>query len=404
MTLSPERKLKKVVIDLMRDPTFADMSGIFMLGSKSVLDGIPTAATNGRDEVYGTAFVNKLDLKELAFVVVHEAYHKMLRHLTVWVKLYEEDPQLANMACDYVINLAIVKRDPNEKIVAVPKVDGKAIALLDKRFDNMNSKQVYDILKQEKESRKGNGPGPSGDGGNGETLDHHDWEGARELTEKEREQLVKDVDQAIRQGQITAQKLHGKGGGNLDRELSELLDPKVDWRELLRDFVTNICSGRDMSSWRKPNRRFLATDVIMPSMVSERIGCIAIGSDTSGSIGPRDHQRNLSETGAVLDLVKPETVHMIYWDGKVAGHEVYNAATSDEFVNSTKPKGGGGTDPSCMEKYLRQHGIKPECIIMFTDGYVPNWGNDWDGVPILWAICGGNKVIAPVGKTIHVED
>jgi len=402
MTLSPERKLKKVVIDLMRDPTFADMSGIFMLGSKSVLDGIPTAATNGRDEVYGTAFVNKLDLKELAFVVVHEAYHKMLRHLTVWVKLYEEDPQLANMACDYVINLAIVKRDPNEKIVAVPKVDGKAIALLDKRFDNMNSKQVYDILKQEKESRKGNGPGPSGDGGNGETLDHHDWEGARELTEKEREQLVKDVDQAIRQGQITAQKLHGKGGGNLDRELSELLDPKVDWRELLRDFVTNICSGRDMSSWRKPNRRFLATDVIMPSMVSERVGHLVIGVDTSGSIGGPELTRFLTEVMAIAERVQPDKVDLIYWDGAVAGHEVYNSGTLATLLSSTKPKGGGGTDPRCVTAYLDKHGIKPECGIMLTDGYVPNWG-DWD-FPVLWAICGGNKVIAPVGKTIHIED
>ena len=149
MALTPERKLKKTVIDLMRDPLFADMSGIFMLGSKQVVGNIPTACTNGRDELYGKAFVESLDMKELAFVVVHESYHKLLRQLTVWSKLWEENPRLANRAMDYVINLAIVKRDPSNSVVKVPQKDGKPMALLDKRFDNMNTKQVYDILKDE---------------------------------------------------------------------------------------------------------------------------------------------------------------------------------------------------------------------------------------------------------------
>lgn len=400
MALTPERKLKKVTIDLMRDPTFADMAGIFMLGKKSVVDGVPMAATNGRDEVYGTEFVKKLDMKELAFVVVHEAYHKMLRHLTTWVKLYEEDPRLANMACDYVINLAIVNRDPNAKIVAVPKVDGKVIALLDTRFANMNSKQVFDILKQEQKDRGGNGPGP--DGGDGETLDHHDWEGAKGLTEEEKEQLAKEVDQAIRQGQITAQRMHGSKAGNLDRELGDLLDPKVDWRELLREFVSAVCSGRDFSSWRKPNRRFLSHDIIMPSLVSERVDHMVIGIDTSGSIGGPELTQFLTEVMAIAERVNPDKVDLIYWDARVAGHEVYNSGTLSSLMGTTKPKGGGGTDPTCVPAYLDKHGIKPECAIMLTDGYIGGWGN-WD-FPVLWAVCGGNKVVAPVGKTIHIED
>jgi hypothetical protein len=46
--------------------------------------------------------------------------------------------------------------------------------------------------------------------------------------------------------------------------------------------------------------------------------------------------------------------------------------------------------------------IKPECAIILTDGHV---GSDWGGAwpcPVLFVICGGNKVIAPVGKTIHI--
>ena len=400
MALTPERKLKKVVIDLMRDPLFADMSGIFMLGTKSIDENCPTAATNGRDEVYGRAFVEGLDLKELAFVVVHESYHKMLRQLTTWAKLFKENPRLCNMAADYVVNLAIVNRDPQGTIVKMPEKDGKPMGLLDRRFAGMHTKQVFDILKQEQKQdgdRRGRGPSGGSDG-----FDEHDWEGAGEMTPEEQEQLAKEVDQAIRQGQIAAQKMHGKSGGNIDRELMDLLNPKVDWRKLLREFVTAVCNGRDFSSWRKPNRRFLSSDIIMPSLVSERVGHMVVGIDTSGSIGGPELARFLSEVKEIAERVNPDKVDLIYWDARVAGHEVYNSGTLATLVDSTKPKGGGGTDPTCVPAYLDKHGIKPECVIMLTDGYVGSWG-DWD-VPILWAICGGNKAVAPVGKTIHIED
>lgn len=397
MAITAERRLKKVVIDLLRDPTFADMAGIFMLGKKSVDDDIPTAATDGRDEWYGRKFVDSLGDKELAFVVVHESYHKMLRHLTTWDRLHKEDARLANMACDYVINLAITQRDPSSSVVTMPKRGGKAIGLLDTRFNNMNAKQVFDILKQEQKAGGG-----SGDDGSGETLDHHDWDGAKQLPQEEQEKLAKEVDQAIRQGQIAASKMHGAKAGNMSRELAELLEAKVDWRELLREFVSAICAGRDQSSWRRPNRRFLSTDTYMPSLVSERVGHLVIGIDTSGSIGGPELSRFLSEVKDIAERVHPDKVDLLYWDARVAGHEEYDSFTLPSLIDSTKPKGGGGTDPTCVERYLAEKKIKPECIIMLTDGYLSGWGS-WE-VPIMWCICGGNNTVAPVGKTIHIKD
>jgi predicted metal-dependent peptidase len=405
MTITAARRLKKTIINLMRDPLFADMSGIMMLGKKEVVDYVPTACTNGRDELYGETFINKLDDKDLAFVVVHEALHKAGRHLHTWERLWKEDKQLANMACDYWVNLTIVKRDPEGKMVAMPKLDGKEIVLLDRRFDNMNIKQIFDILKQEQQERggdRGNREGGGSDGGGG-GFDEHDWEGAKELTKEEQETLAKEVDQALRQGQIAASKMHGKGGGNVNRDLEELLNPKVDWRTLLREFVTATCAGRDYSSWRKPNRRFLSQDIIMPSLVSERVDHMVIGIDTSGSIGGPELARFLTEVVAVAEQVNPDKVDLIYWDAHVAGHEVYNSGTLAALVDSTKPKGGGGTLVRCVPEYLDKHGIKPECAIILTDGYLGgDWG-DWD-FPVLWAICGGNKTVAPVGKTVHIED
>lgn len=398
MALTAERKLTRVVIDLMRNPLFADMSGIFMMGKKEVSDDIPTAATDGRDEIYGRAFIDSLSLPEVAFIVVHESFHKMYRHLTTWQRLWEEDARLANLACDYVINLEIVERDPSGTIVAMPQKDGKPIGFIDRRFKGMNTKQVFDILKKEKEENGG-----GGGGGDGEGMDHHDWEGASELSKDEKEELAKQVDQAIRQGMIAAQKMHGKGGGRMSRELSDILEPKVDWRTQLQEFVNTTCGGRDYSSWRKPNRRFLSSDMIMPSLVGERVKNIIIGCDTSGSITNEDHARNLSETDAILSVVTPDKLHIIYWDHEMAGHEIYDDATRGSFRTSTKPVGGGGTNPAAMEAYLKEQDIKADCIIMFTDGYVPNWGTDWNGAPILWVITGGGRMTASTGKTIHIN-
>ena len=394
-----ERKLKKVKIDLMRNPKFALWSGIMMVGKTSVVEGIPTACTNGRDEMYGLEFITKLDHKALGFVILHENLHKAFRHLTTWVKLFKEDANLANMACDYVINLMLVDMDVGETVIAFPRTaDGERIGLYDVRFKGMHTKQVFDILKQEKEE--------GGEGEGGEGFDEHDWEGAAEISGEDKKELEREIDQALRQGIIADRKMNGKGGGGLSRELGELLQPQIDWREALREFVSSFCNAKDTSSWRRVNRRMLAQDVYMPSLVGEKVGHIVVGIDTSGSIGVQELNTFLSEVKSIVEDVHPDALDLIYWDGAVAGHEVYDMATMSNLVSSTKPMGGGGTDPTCMMHYLKEKNIKPECIIQLTDGYIGNWGDQWEA-PILWVITesnyNSNKIVSPVGKTVHIK-
>ncbi len=83
-----ERRVQKSKISLMRNPKFALLSGILMVGKTKVVENLPTACTNGRDESYGRKFVKELRDQELNFVVAHENYHKMYRHLTTWRKLH----------------------------------------------------------------------------------------------------------------------------------------------------------------------------------------------------------------------------------------------------------------------------------------------------------------------------
>lgn len=387
-----ERKLKKVKIALMRNPLFALYQGVMMVGKTTMRDDIPTAATNGRDEIYGRQFIKELSEKELAFVVMHECMHKTYRHLTTWTKLHAEHPMLTNAACDYVINLKLRDIDPEGKYISMPMKDGKPFGLIDEKYRGMNTKQVFDALKQDMKDG----------GGCGEGFDEHDWEGAEGLTDQEKEELVKEIDRAIRQGQIAAKKV-GKGAGGRDLELEGLMEPKVDWREVLREFVKSICNAKDASSWRRVNRRFIGSDIYLPTLIGERVGHIVIGIDTSGSIGGKELSDFLSEVKGIADEVRPEKVDLLYWDCEVAGHEEYDEYTVANIVNSTKPRGGGGTSPSCVTAYLKDKAIKPECVIMLTDGYVgSDWGSDWE-CPVLWTIVGGNTDVAPNGKTIHIN-
>ena len=405
--MNEERKLQKCKIALMRNSKFALLQGVMMIGKTRVAE-IPTACTNGRDEIYGREFVRKLSERELQFVIAHEASHKMYRHLTTWRKLHDEDHKLANMACDYVINLMLKDVDPTESIIAMPRFQesngnakkGDFMGLLDEQYRGMNTKQVFDILKD----KKAKGEKPFDGDGDGDGFDEHDWDGANDMTDEEKKELAREVDQAIRQGLIAQQKVKGDGSLGMSRELEELLEPKVDWREVLREFVKATCSAKDTSSWRRVNRRFLSTGMYMPSMIGEKVGHLVIGIDTSGSIGGKELSEFLSEVKAIAEEVTPNQVDLIYWDSEVCAHEIYTETTVSTLVESTKPAGGGGTSPSCVSEYLNNNKIVPECIIILSDGYVGgDWGSEWTA-PLLWCLVGGYDGDAEHGKTIHVNN
>jgi predicted metal-dependent peptidase len=269
--------------------------------------------------------------------------------------------------------------------------------LLDTRFNGMNAKQVYEILKQEQDEDERGGKPQKGDGEDGAGLDDHGWAEAQELSAEERQELERDIDEALRQGALVA----GKTGSGGLRDLSDLLQPKVDWREVLREFITTTCQGKDYSTWRRPNRRFVSSNIYMPSSISEQVDELVIGIDTSGSIGGPELSQFLGEVQSIAQQVKPNRVRLLYWDTKVCADEKYEGDQVSDIAKSTKPAGGGGTDPRCVPLYMDEHGIKPQAVVMLTDGYVGSWG-EWS-CPVLWCIVGNKSASPSVGKAVHVE-
>ncbi len=385
--LTPEQRLSKAVVDIMGNPKYVALAGVLMIGDRTVQDDIPTACTNGRDEMYGRAFVDTLNDAELRFLVLHECYHKLYRHLTTWRHLHEENAQLANIACDYVINIKIA--DDNADGWAVMPQGG----CLDPKYRDWDSAAVFADLRD-------NNPPDDGSGGSGQPqgFDDHDWEGAQELTPDEKRELARDIDEAIRQGALIAGKL-GSGG---DRSLDELLEPQIDWREVLREFIQTTCAGNDYSTWQRPNRRYVSSGYYMPSGISEQVGELVIAVDTSGSIGQLELSAFMAEIKSICDTVHPECIRLLYWDTKVCQDEKYDVHQLDDLVKTTKPKGGGGTSVECVPAYLTEHGVKPQAAIVLTDGYLGGSWGQWS-CPVLWCILDNRSAKPDTGKHVHIK-
>jgi predicted metal-dependent peptidase len=395
--LTPDQRVQKAVIDIMANPKYTALAGVMMIGSRRVEPDAakcPTAYTNGKDEVYGADFIADMNDRQLRFLILHEVYHKLYRHLTTWQHLYKQDAQLANMACDYVINCKLV--DDNADLFAT--MDGPLkVGCFDTKYRGWDSAQVYNDLKQ-KQDQQGGGDGVSDDTNTGTGFDVHDWDGAEDMTAEEQRELAREIDEAVRQGALAA----GKMGNGADRDMVELLQPQVDWREVLRDFVQTTCQGTDYSTWRRPNRRYIGAGVYMPSGISEQIGEIVVAIDTSGSIGARELGAFLAEIKEVADTVHPEAIRILYWDTEVAGDERYVGAEADNIIQSTKPAGGGGTDVRCVPQYIQDKQIKAQAVIVLTDGYLFGGWGDWHH-PVLWTVLDNKNAQPDVGKTVHIK-
>jgi len=380
--LTVEQRVSKCVVGIMENPKYVALAGVLMIGDRSVDDDVPTACTDGKNEQYGRAFCEKLNDAELRFLILHENYHKLYRHLITWQHLQKDNPELANMAMDYVINLKLVADNDDNFATMTGEL---AKGCFDVKYKGWDTAKVFHDLKEN--------PPPEGD-----SLDKHDWDSAKDMTAEEANELAKEIDEAIRQGAMIAGKM-GSGG---DRELNELLQPQVDWKQVLREFITETCAGRDYSSWRKPNRRYISMGIYMPSGVSEKVEELVLAIDTSGSIGNRELSVFLSEVKAIAETVKPSAVRILYWDTEVCRAEKYEMHELDNIINSTKPEGGGGTTVECVPQYMTDNNVSPQACIVLTDGYLGGSWGQWT-CPTMWCVLDNKSAKPDVGKVVHVN-
>jgi predicted metal-dependent peptidase len=414
--LSDEERLKKNHIIMMRHPETALYGSVMLMGNSEVVEGIPTAYTDGENKRYGKEFMATLSDAEARAVVLHENLHVALLHIHRHKDLMKEDHVLANVSMDIVVNNIIDNIKGQHQSQPLCKLPESAI--IDHKFDGWAVREIYNELQKQNPQRKQKGSGGGGscesdDGdetngsGQGEVIningkqvtvadgDEHDMTGANGKDVKELKEFEEKVGRALREGGMLA----GRLGANIPREISQSLEIPINWKDEFRDFVSNSVRGKDEMTWRRFNRNLLANDIYAPSEDTETLTEVCVGIDTSGSIGTEELGAFAYQLQMICDVCKPDTVRILWWDTEVHGEQVF-AGDSPNIKDILKPMGGGGTTVSCVSDYLKDKKYTPDCLVIFTDGYVedrPRWET---GIDTLWLVTQNRNFKPPKGKLV----
>ena len=401
---------------LLRHKSTRMLAPFLLMGKNEQIDAAnvpqgypPTAWTDGTDKFYVTEYMAKLtNQKQVNALILHENGHVFLKHLLRLAGM--PDQKLANQAADYAVNDFIHHLDPE---IAELAPDW----LYDPKFHGWTVFQIYRCLEAEQKAKQpqpqpgqqGSGqpvagegkPAPAGTKQRGEAMDHHQFDEFKEMTVEEKQAVEKAVNEALAQGSVLA----GAMGGGLPVELQKAMNSQGNWLHVVTDWMSSSMQGGDEYTFRKFDRRAFTYGAYVPGTETERLGCGLISFDTSGStLGP-EMEKFAGEAERLLTTYPPEEVRVLWWDTQVRGEQMFTPDTYPDFVKQLKPRGGGGTRAGCIDKYMRQHGIKPDFHIIMTDGYTES-NIEWQGdrsVPTLWIVTQNAQFRAPFGQVVFTD-
>lgn len=387
-----ERMVKARVTMLLKQPFFGSIATRLRLVEDKE---IRTAATNGRDLIFNPEFTATLNDAQLVFLVGHEVGHCIFDHLT---RRGDRDPQLWNMAGDYVINDMLIRNNIGERITQVPILwDAKynekwtADEVYKDLFDNAVKIQITldDHIDMDGE----------GDSQEDENSKDANSKYGKKLTEEEKKALRDEMKDAILQAAQSA------GAGNLPNQIKRMIQqftaPKINWREMVRIQLESMI--KNDYTWMRPSRKGWHTGAVLPGMLPSEKLDVAIAIDTSGSITNEMVCDFLGEVKGMLEMFDTYEVDVWCFDTGVWNHKKFMSDQGDD-ITTYEMGGGGGTDFMVNWAYMREQGLEPKQLIMFTDG--EPWG-EW-GEPnycdTLFVIHSNPKKVAPFGITTHYED
>jgi len=385
---------------LLRHPFFGNMATRLII--KECDDWCGTAATDGRHLFYNSRFFAKMTNKEIEFVIAHEILHCVFDHMT---RREDRDPQIHNIASDYIVNNTLVR----DSIGSKPK---DVQIFQDFKYDGWSSEAVYDELykKYDEEDLKQLG----------KLLDEHiDWdkdssgnddkkegkEGKKGTAPSYSKDELRKIRDEVKESMLGAAQAAGAGNipKEVERYIKDLTEPKMNWRELLAQQIQSTV--RNDYSWQKPSRKGWHTGAILPGMNFDTTIDICIGIDMSGSIGNKQAEVFLSEVQGIMQEYQDYKIKLWCFDTKVYNEQDFTADNGNE-LEEYQIMGGGGTDFMANWKYMEAEGINPKRFIMFTDGYPwEKWGDE-NYCETVFIIHGHHdkNLRAPFGVTAHYEE
>lgn len=341
------------------------------------VDTISTAAMSATGQIYmNPKFVAPLSVKQLMFLLAHEAMHYMFAHS---LRRQHRNAQAWNVACDKVINDTLIDAKVGEFIDGGVTLDGAR---------NNAAEELYD------ENDDGDGQGPGGIGNdigdptdeNGQPLDESQVHTLEAQARIEAIQSAKAAKQA------------GKLPGSIERMVDEMINVKTPWHEILERYMQS--KEKDGYTFSRPNRRFIASGTYLPGVdYVPRMGPLAIAFDTSGSIGQKDIDGFNAHINRILESCMPEKVYVLYCDTAIADVREY---TPDDLPLKLEPKGGGGTSFRPVFDWLSDCNDDIEALIYFTDGYGDQSSIDAPALDTVWLTTACTDF--PFGEVIKFEE
>lgn len=362
----------------------------------------PTIATDGRNFYYNKHFVAALEARdgELEFGIGHEVLHCVYDHMNKDM-LGNRDRKLANIAQDYVINGDLVEANIGKKIELVNicfdyQYRGKTwFEVYDELYENAEKIPQYTLdVHLDGDEGDSEQNGSEGSEGNNDGTD-----GPIQYTDEEKEQIKQEMQNAV----IQSAKAGGGAGnlpGGVKRLMDQLLNPQIDWRDLLPQKIQSMIKSD--YTWMTPSRKGLDAGMYLPGMDRDKTIDVAIGLDVSGSIGDEIRMDFLSEVKGVMDQYTNFNIHLWCYDTEVSGYKVFTENNMEEFM-TYETTGGGGTCFDCNYDFMKEQGITPEMFINFTDGYpFGSWGDEnyCDSLFIVHGGSSGNVPQSPFGITV----
>jgi predicted metal-dependent peptidase len=397
MAASLKERMTKTRVKLLKKSPFF---GTLLLNAPWREDeSIPTAATDGKGLMFNPKFMETLNEKQMAGVVLHELGHVFLQHVPRMRDIFRHDPVLANIAADIVVNGII---DDNR--LELP--DG---AVRDDKLKHLSVREVYSVLKQ-KQSKdpnyvknhfgveqvnvclvEGDGSGEGQDGSGGKFIDHD----GNEVEAPDWKDVINKA------ATIARMKKAGPVGAAMDRLFKDLLEPSIDWRTLLYKYVTEC--RNDFDGY---DRRFAYRNMYLDDFSGSTVH-VLVYIDVSGSIDDKVLTEFMSELHGAVSAVSSIAGQVFCFDTNL--HPVCDIA---DIATDFKLIGGGGTDfgpiISHIAEYRENHpetqgsSILP---IILTDGYAGlNLDYDTTG-PLLWIISPGGIPSSdfPYGDVARIE-
>jgi predicted metal-dependent peptidase len=331
----------------------------------------PTFATDGRVLAYDSGFASELTFDELVGIICHEVMHNAEGH--PW-RRDGRDPEVFNIACDFAIDPLI--KDAKKTL---PKG-----AHINPAWIGKSAEWIYGEImsKGQPPDEPGTQQGP---GGFGLVMDPRSDEGTDQA----------DWQLAVVQAAAAARS-QGKLPGSMERLVQSITNPRVDWRAALRQFLAR--HAKEDYTFRKPNRRYLASGLYLPSLYSETTPPVGVLWDTSGSRDDEDSRAECAaECTAIFEETKPERVYIFYVDDGIRRIDTFERGDMVEF----HPMGGGGTDFTECFTYIEEHQEELElcCLIGITD-LMATFPQDEPQLPVIW--CSTTDHPAPWGETIRL--